>query len=802
MYLSTRNILYKEHKCVIKVARDLKKKENVARFFYMSNIQKNTLNHPYLKPSLIERRLYQETIFGNCVKGNTLVILPTGLGKTVIAVMLAVFRLKKFPESKIVFLAPTRPLVNQHYESFQNFLSLPSENLTILTGMTKPELRQELWKKSSIIFMTPQVLENDLISGKYTLKDTSLLIFDECHRAAKKYAYTFIAETYKAQAKNPLILGITASPGSEKEKIEEICNVLDIENIEIRTEKSPDVAPYVHPLSIEWKKVQLPKGFGEIKKNLENMLKEHLKALKEMGFIDTYNIRKVSRTDLIQLQGKIQTKIRDEEDIVDPQFFGAIALVANAIRISYTIELLETQGLGALNKYFQGIEKQIRRKGGSRVLKEFVNDSRTRKIMFLIKDLLSKGFEHPKIAEIQNVVKEQFKRSKNSRILVFTQFRITAKLVTSALNEIEGVNAVRFVGQSKRKGERGLSQKEQIEILKNFKQGEFNVLVATSVGEEGLDIAECNLVIFYDTIPSAIRTIQRRGRTARKGAGKLIVLTARETIDEAYYWVAQSKEREMKRLLNEMKEVSKSLKEEKEKQKIKTLDSFFPEDKKKREEEIKESIEIVVDNRERASQVLRNLSKMGFKIHFKQLQIADYVLSSRVGVERKIVTDFLQSLIDGRLLDQIIDLKTKYQKPLLLIEGEELYGKRALHPEAIRGALMAISISLGVPIQWTKNEEETAQLLSLISKEEKKKGISEIKAYTERETPQITTIQENVVAGIPGVDTVLAKRLLLELGTIERIFSSDEEEHLKEIKGIGPKLAAIIREIAISEYTE
>ncbi|MFX1464876.1 MAG: DEAD/DEAH box helicase [Promethearchaeota archaeon] len=766
----------------------------------MSKHQKNTLEHPYIKSNLIERRLYQETIFGCCAKGNTLVILPTGLGKTIIAVMLAAHRLEKFPGSRVVFLAPTRPLVNQHYESFQKFLTLTSEELTILTGTIKPELRKEQWEKSHVAFMTPQVLENDLISGKYTLRDVSLLIFDECHRAVKKYAYTFIAEKYREQAKNPLILGITASPGSDKEKIEEICNVLDIENVEIRTDKSPDVSPYIHPLSIKWKKIPLPKGFGEIKTTLESMLKEHLKMLKEMEFIDTYDLRRVSRTDLIRLQAEIQSQIHDDEDIVDPQFLGAIALVANAIRISYTIELLETQGLKALNKYIEQLEKQIRRKGGSRVLKEFLADKRTRKAIFLIKELLSEGKDHPKTEEIKKIVKEQLEASPNSRILVFAQFRVTAKLLASVLDEIEGVNAVRFVGQSKRKGEKGLSQKEQVEILQKFKHGECNVLVATSVAEEGLDIAECDLVIMYDTVASEIRTIQRRGRTARKSAGKLIVLMAKGTRDEAYYWVAQSKEREMKRLLYELKGVSKSLKDEKEKQKIKTLDSFFPEDKK-RDEEIKKSIEIIVDNRERASQVLRNLSKMGFQIQFKQLRIADYVLSSRVGVERKVVTDFLQSLIDGRLLDQIIELKTKYQKPLLLIEGEDLYGKRALHPEAIRGALMAISISLGVPIQWTKNEEETAQLLSLISKEEKKKGISEIRAYTERKTPEITTIQENVIAGIPGVDTVLAKRLLLELGTIERIFTSDEE-HLKEIKGIGPKLAEIIREIAISNYSE
>jgi Fanconi anemia group M protein len=501
---------------------------------------------------------------------------------------------------------------------------------------------------------------------------------------------------------------------------------------------------------------------------------------------------------LIQLQGKIGEKIRDEEDMVDPQFFGAIALVANANRISYMTELLETQGLKALNKHLEQLEKQIKKGKGSRVLKEFMADIRTRKVMYLIKELLSKGQDHPKTKEIKKIVKEQLEASKDSRILVFAQFRITANIVASALDEIEGVNAVRFVGQSKRKGEKGLSQKEQIEILKKFKQGEYNVLVATSVAEEGLDIAACDLVIFYDTVPSAIRTIQRRGRTARKSAGKLIVLMAKNTRDEAYYWVAQNKEKEMQRILYEIKDISKALQEEKEKQKFKTLDSFFPEDKKK-EEEKKKPLEIIVDNREKASGVLRSLSKLGCKINFKQLQIADYVLSVRVGVERKTVTDFLRSLIDGRLLDQIVELKTKYQKPLLLIEGEDLYGRRALHPEAIRGVLMAISIALGVPILWTKNEEESAQLLSLISKQEKEGGISGTRTYTERETLPIAYIQEAVVAGIPGIDTVLAQRLLQELGSIQRVFAADEKK-LEEIKGIGPKIAETIREIAISEY--
>ena len=128
-------------------------------------------------------RLYQETILHTCTKHNSLVVLPTGMGKTAISLMLAVHRIKIHPNSKILILAPTRPLVEQHYNTFKKHLSFDDNKFALFTGFVNPEKRHELWKTSQFVFSTPQGLENDIIGNKINLKDVSLCVFDEAHRA-------------------------------------------------------------------------------------------------------------------------------------------------------------------------------------------------------------------------------------------------------------------------------------------------------------------------------------------------------------------------------------------------------------------------------------------------------------------------------------------------------------------------------------------------------------------------------------------------------------------------------------------
>jgi len=210
-------------------------------------------------------RLYQETIMASCVKANCLIILPTGLGKTKTAIMAIAQRLNSFPNSKVLFLSVTKPLAEQIYNEVLECMDMPHEKVALFTGSVSPKKREILWENSNIIVSTPQCIENDIINSRIKLEDISLLIADEAHNAVKDYAYTWISKQYYKKARYPRIIGLTASPGSELEKIQEVCKNLYIEEIEIRTDTDPDVKPYVHEIDIKWVSVTLPQVFSDVK---------------------------------------------------------------------------------------------------------------------------------------------------------------------------------------------------------------------------------------------------------------------------------------------------------------------------------------------------------------------------------------------------------------------------------------------------------------------------------------------------------------------------------------------------------
>jgi len=215
-----------------------------------------------LVSSGIDVRDYQRNIAASALEKNTLVVLPTGLGKTVVALLVARERLVAFPTGRVLFLAPTRPLVIQHSEFFKTHLSEIAS--TVLTGETVPSLRVELFETSRIIFATPEVIRNDISKGRYSLRDVCLIIFDEAHRCVRDYAYSQVAEAYKLQSSSPRILGLTASPSSRKSRIDEICQRLAIEGVEARTEVDEDVSGYVNPVAVNWERVALPPVYGRI----------------------------------------------------------------------------------------------------------------------------------------------------------------------------------------------------------------------------------------------------------------------------------------------------------------------------------------------------------------------------------------------------------------------------------------------------------------------------------------------------------------------------------------------------------
>ncbi len=784
------------------------------------------LSHPLIKKDLIVRREYQEKIFVNCLNHNALVIIPTGLGKTIVAIMLAVHRLVEKSESKVIFLAPTKPLVNQHYKSFLALTEILSDELKSITGSTSPQDRLEVWKTLKVAFMTPQTLQNDLILNLYSLKDVSLVIFDECHRAIGDYAYCFIAKKYMEHAKNPQILGLTASPGVTEEKINEIKENLFIEHIEIRTEKDSDVRPYVQKVDNEWIRIKLPREFLEIITVLSNKLKEIYKYLKEKGLLNTQDINKVKRNDILQLDQAITKRIASSaSDKEKFDMFYAKKLVANAIRISHMSELVETQDVNALKEYFDKNDDKISKNSANKSLRELFANADIKRVRILTQDLIDKGVVHPKMEKLKELLQDQLKGNYLSRILVFCQYRDSVNNIVNYFDNDPIVKAHKFVGQKTNEKDKGLSQKQQIALLEEFKEGLYNTLIGTSVAEEGLDIAECDLVIFYDVVPSAIRSIQRRGRTGRKKEGKVYVLMAEGTRDEGYYWAEKSKERTMSASLKKIKDLERT--EPSQDSGQKNLLSFVEGEKKeeKIEKESDESnhkeeetdndrndpveekmdksepdIVIVCDSRETSSSVVRNLSLMGVAIRLEQIKVADYVISERAAIERKSAQDFTDSIKDGRLFRELIDLRNAYERPILVLEGD-IFALSSINENALYGALTSIILNLGITVCQTKDTQDTAKFLFQLAKKEQSESKSAMKLKFEKAPVKISKLLEYIVSSLPGVNATRAKSLLKELKTLQSIFMADIGDLMKAEK-VGKKTAETIYKLSRFKYRD
>jgi Fanconi anemia group M protein len=514
----------------------------------------------------MEPREYQSSIIETAKDYNTLVVLPTGLGKTLIALLLAKHFLSKNPHSKILFLAPTRPLVQQHFEYFtQNLPELYAE-LSLFTGKIDAKKRKELWQITDIIFSTPQCIANDLKKNRISLNQVSLLVEDECHRCLKNYDYTYIAKKFQEQS-GKRILGLTASPGSDSKIIKEICDNLSIEKVEARQRESQDVEPYIQELKTEIIKIDFPEDFQKIRAPLKELYDKKIEELKNRQLL----FGPATKTRLLELQAKLGRQLHAGNSHFN--ILRGLSVCAQAVKIDHALELIETQGITQVYQYFQALFEQAR-KGQSKAVAQVIKSPQFTAAYIEITKLLN-NTEHPKLDKLKEIVKEDIEKNPNAKCIVFSQYRDSVVLITKALNKIPNIRAKVFVGQSKKisgKEETGLSQKEQNEIIREFKAGEINVLVATSIGEEGLDLPEVSCVIFYEPIPSAIRKIQRTGRTARLKPGKLVMLMTLKTRDEAYHYASINKERKMYSALDK---ISKSMNDkESEKEKVKTLMDF------------------------------------------------------------------------------------------------------------------------------------------------------------------------------------------------------------------------------------
>lgn len=726
---------------------------------------KNSENKETKMKKELKPRLYQEIIFATTYNKNPLIVLPTGLGKTIIAMQFIEYHLKT-KNKKILLLSPTKPLCIQHEKSINEHFK---EKTILSTGETAPTKRQYNYDNSQIIISTPQTIENDLMTKKIQPNDFSLVIFDEAHRAMGNYAYTTIAKLFKIKNKNIKFLSLTASPGTSYESIRTITKNLYIDYIEYRTESDPDVRPYIQDKNVKYLEIELPKSFEDIIKNLNHFLKKVIEELNTIGALHSKSLNTINKTKILQLQNYIHKDLQKNKSTEN---FKAISLCAQYLKIDYAKELIESQGVAPFVHYLEKIwiDSQNTK---TKALKEITSNKNIKLAFFAAKSLYSKNIEHPKLDYIKELITKILQKQPNTKLIIFNQYRESIKKILEITQDIKGAKPIGFFGHNSTK-DKGLSQKEQKEIIENFRTNKHNILIATSVAEEGLDIPSVDNIIFYEPVPSAIRQIQRRGRTGRHNEGNIFILISKNTKDVAYKWSTKHKEVNMWTNLSKIK---------KEFEKNQTIQQDL-------NEILYSDIKIIVDNREKNSHITKLLTSFTQDIELKNLDIGDYILSDNVCIERKSTIDFVNSLLDSRLFEQLKKMK-KYPNPILIIEGEEdLYSIRKIHANAIRGFISSITLDFKIPIIRTKNEEDTVNYLIQIAKREQEtKKTIRIRNWNNSQSLEQQIL--NIISMIPNLGENHSKKLLNYFKSIKNISNTSIEE-LKKIEGIGDKLATQI----------
>jgi ERCC4-related helicase len=507
----------------------------------------STVEHPRVRPGVLEERAYQAAIAHAAAEHNTLVVLPTGLGKTAIALRVIADRLLTEPTRSILFLAPTRPLVVQHAREVERSLFTPPPLL--LTGAVSPARRAELLRPPQVVVATPQVIANDLTHGDFPLSTFALVVFDEAHRAAGDYPYVTIARQ-NLEGPRARVLAMTASPGGSLEKIREVWTNLGIEHFEYRTEQSPDVAPYLHGIGVETLVVPVPPEVRHLAILLRAAISRAAQSLSRLGLLAE---GEVNRRAVLAVGEQLHRRIAVERSAGGASSAGlwqAVTAQSVVMKGLHALDLTESQGVEALREFFLRQSATT----GRRVTpaqRAFLADPDVQEVRRRLSEIT---LEHPKVAAAVTLVREELRSKPTARVIVFSQYRDTVDRLVQELEALHdpAVRCARFVGQAAHGRDPGLSQKDQVGLLDRFRRGELNCLVATSVAEEGLDIPATDLVVFYEPIPDVIRTIQRRGRTGRARAGHAVVLVAEGTRDEGLHRGAFARERRMHVLLEKV----------------------------------------------------------------------------------------------------------------------------------------------------------------------------------------------------------------------------------------------------------
>ena len=813
------------------------------------------LTHPLVVDGFLERRRYQLQLADAAGEAHTLVCLPTGLGKTTVSLLVTARRLHEAGGTALL-LAPTKPLVQQHAEFYREALSISDDEIVVFTGEVSPDDRAAVWDDARVVIATPQVVENDLVGNRISVQNVTHITFDECHRGTGDYAYVYIAERYHADAADPLVTGMSASPGGDTDEIETVCENLGLQNVEVMTEADADVDEYTHDTDVRWERVTLPEPVLEIRDALNEVITDRLESLKGLG-VTNKTSPDLSQRDLNRMRGQLKQMMDNDQS----DGYTGMSTHAEVMKLRRAVELVETQSVESVRRYFERQREAARSSGASKASQRMVADPRVRTAM-----RKAESFDglHPKFSKARILLAETLGIQGGDRAILFTESRDTAEALVEFLDASFDVH--KFVGQGDKEGSDGMTQTQQQETLDDFRDGAFEVLVSTSVAEEGLDVPEVDLVCFYEPVPTAIRSIQRKGRTGRQAEGQVVVLMAEDTRDEAFFWISKRREKQMTQQLAELKAATDDVEaavddgqagldafaetadepaadhpaDDEESDAAATdagLTDFAAESRETAGDDAGDEndagdsdagdtadgdesdaidgndgivatagretgVEVVVDQRELDSSIAKDLSTWdGLTTRLETLAVGDYVLSDRVAVERKSAADFVDSVLDAdrSLFAQVGELSRAYARPTVVVEGSNLYGQRNVEPNAIRGALASLAVDFGVSVLRTESEADTTALLATIARREQETRDREVSVHGEKTTKTRTEQQEYVVSAIADIGPVTARSLLEAFGSVEAVMTADEER-LQEVDGVGEVTAGRIREVVASAY--
>ncbi|XP_049583805.1 interferon-induced helicase C domain-containing protein 1 isoform X2 [Syngnathus scovelli] len=516
----------------------------------------------------IELRDYQMDVAKPALEGKNIIIcLPTGSGKTRIAVYITRKHLdRKRAEGKtgkVVFLVNMVPLVEQHYTNeFHPFLK-HAYKVERVSGQSMHKISfTEIVKNNDVIICTAQILENYLektLKGEdegIHLKDISLIIIDECHHTKKDEVYNRVMMRYlKQKNKNrivrkeqkeivplPQILGMTASLGvgdatlqkAAENYILQICANLDASQIRTGNLGNHCKEPDKKIVHVEDKEKD---PFGDVIKKIMNVIQMHaeLSPTCELGS-QSYEQWVVQR----------EQQAAKEEDQKVRVCMEHLRRYNDALIVSNTIRMCDA--FRFLNKKH---EEELKSKSNPDD-EHVINISDTERELFKLfrenKKELEKlsenqSYENDSLSKLQRTVLHQFTTTKDARGIVFTKMRQSAIALSHWIQENSkfadvGVKVSYVIGGGNQSVVKPMTSTEQKAVLNKFRSGDVNLLIATSVAQEGLDIPDCNFVICYGFVTNDIAMIQAKGRARAQNSNYIVIevkgsgVTEKEFVNE------------------------------------------------------------------------------------------------------------------------------------------------------------------------------------------------------------------------------------------------------------------------------